>query len=94
MTQSDSVNERPPVQEGSQSKECDANHDSDHSCVGEDQDGGADQCCNYPESSHGAFSHSADAVDMSVLLLPRPTTATRLNTLTADEFEMTSWGNG
>jgi hypothetical protein len=80
VTQTDSVNERPPIQEGSQSEECNADHDPDHSCVGEDQDDETDQCCNYPESSHGVFSHSADAVDVSVLLLCRPTTAGRLDT--------------
>jgi hypothetical protein len=63
VTQTDSVNERPPVQEGSQSNECDANHDPDR-CVGEDQNCEADHSCDDPECSHGAFSHSADAVDI------------------------------
>jgi hypothetical protein len=38
VTETDSVNERPSVQEDSQSKECDANHDPEHGCVREDQD--------------------------------------------------------
>jgi hypothetical protein len=57
VTETDSVNERPPVQEDSQSKECDANDDPEHGCVREDQDPDADQCRNDPERSHGAFSH-------------------------------------
>jgi hypothetical protein len=63
VTETDPVNERPPVQEDSQSKECDANHDPEHGCVREDQDRDTDQRCDYPERSHGAFSSSANAVD-------------------------------
>jgi hypothetical protein len=57
VTETDPVNERPSVQEDSQSKECDTNHNPEHGCVREDQDRDADQRCDYPERSHGAFSH-------------------------------------
>jgi hypothetical protein len=57
VTETDPVNERPSVQEDSQSKKCDANHDPEHGCVREDQDPDTDQYCDDPERSHGAFSH-------------------------------------
>jgi hypothetical protein len=74
VTQSDPVNERPPVQEDSQSKECNAKDNPEPSCMGEKQDCEADHCRDDPECSHGAFSHSAYAVDMSVPLRWRPST--------------------
>jgi hypothetical protein len=55
VTQTDSANERPLVQEDSQSKECDANHNPDHSCVGENQDCETDPYGDYLESSHGSL---------------------------------------
>ena len=75
VTETDPVNERPPVQEDSQSKECDANHDPEHGCVREDQDPDTDQCCDDPERSHGAFSHRLTPLTMSLLLLGWSTTA-------------------
>jgi hypothetical protein len=36
--------------------------------VGKDQDCKTNECCHDPERPHGAFSHSAYAVDVSVLL--------------------------
>jgi hypothetical protein len=63
VTETDPVNERPSVQEDSQSKECDANHDPEHGCVREDQDCDTDQRCDYPERSQGALLSSANAVD-------------------------------
>jgi hypothetical protein len=77
VTETDSANERPPVQEDSQSKECNANHDPEHSCVREDQDRDTDQRCDYPERSHGAFSHRLMPLRVSVLLLGWSTTAGR-----------------
>jgi hypothetical protein len=77
VTETDSANERPPVQEDSQSKECDANHDPEHGCVREDQDRDTDQRCDYPERSHGAFSHRLTPLGVSVLLLRWSTTAGR-----------------
>jgi hypothetical protein len=73
VTETDPVNERPSVQEDSQSKECDANHDPEQGCVREDQDCDTDQRCDYPERSHGAFSHRLTPLTTSVRLLgPRP----------------------
>ena len=63
VTETDPVNERPPVQEDSESKECDANHDPEHGCVREDQDPDTDQCCDDPERSHWSLLSSANAVD-------------------------------
>jgi hypothetical protein len=68
VTETDSANERPPVQEESQSKECDANHDPEYGCVREDQDRDTDQRCDYPERSHGAFSRRLTPLTVSVLL--------------------------
>src|SRR6266542_1454065 len=77
VTETDPVNERPLVQEDSQSKECNANHDPEHGCVREDQDCDTDQRCDYPERSHGAFSHRLTPLTTSVLLLDWSTTAGR-----------------
>jgi hypothetical protein len=77
VTETDPVNERPSVQEDSQPKECDANHDPEHGCVREDQDRDTDQRCDYPERSHGAFSHRLTPLRVSVLLLGWSTTAGR-----------------
>jgi hypothetical protein len=74
VTQTDPVNERPPVQEDSQSKECDTNHDPEHGCMREDQDPDTDQCCDDPERSHGAFSHRLTPLTTSLLLLGWSTT--------------------
>jgi hypothetical protein len=75
VIETDPVNERPPVQEDSQSKECDANHDPEHGCVREDQDCGTDQRCDDPERSHGAFSHRLTPLTTSLLPLGWSTTA-------------------
>src|SRR4029450_11761331 len=75
VTETDPANKRPSVQEDSQSKECDANHDPEHGCVREDQDCGTDQRCDYPERSHGAFSHRLTPLTTSLLLLGWSTTA-------------------
>jgi hypothetical protein len=69
---------RPQPQEDGQSEERDADHNTHQTVVGEDQNCGADRCCQQPERSHRSLLSSAYAVSVSLRVFGRLTTGGRI----------------